>query len=661
MSITHKQTAHGVEHVIETTSPPVSNKARRLCPEKLKTAKQEFEYMMQQDLNLVRTYQQISVRESDIPKTVIITPFELFEFPYMTFGLRNAAQTFQRFMDWVTVGLDFCFIYIDILIASQDETQHKELQQHSIAINPNKCVFGQKSVSFLGHTISAERIKPLPKKVQAIVEFQEPATVKGLRCFLGMLNFYNRFLKDLASMQAPLLNAISGRKQCNNNAKIEWTPELKQSFQRVKEHFAQATSLAFPDSKATLSLQTDASDKAIGAVLQQYSNGFLQPVSFFSRKLTPTQIKYSIYDRKLLAIYAAIKHFRYMLERRNFHVITDHKPLVYAFKSSQPMHVSGAENIVADALSRVDTVVMPTSLDIQEIAKAQASDNELQQLKQSTSIFEAQKCIKCLIQAAEHQQTAQKFVWPSMAKNIKEWARMSACQQSKIHRHNHTSPTKIPIPDTRFEYEHIDIVGPLPSSKANTVAKMFFTHQIWSSTPDQSSQFEAQLFNTLTKLVGSKRCRTTAYHPKSNGIIERWHRFLKTALMCHGETQWTDTLPVILLGLRICFKEDSRHFCSGINLRHYAQSTVEGSRRSLDQPYTGPHKVLERISNKVFATEVDGKCINATVNRLKLAYLIIQDSETISSTAFPSSINIPVQYEPKTYPATKRKTVRFKD
>jgi hypothetical protein len=128
-----------------------------------------------------------------------------------------------------------------------------------------------------------------------------------------------------------LQNEISGRKRCNN-AKIAWTPELRQSFQQVKEHLAQATSLVFPDSKATLSLKTDASDKAIGAVLQQRSNGILQPLSFFSRKLIPTQAKYSAYDRELLAIYSAIKHFRYMLEGRNFHIITHHKPLVYAFK-----------------------------------------------------------------------------------------------------------------------------------------------------------------------------------------------------------------------------------------------------------------------------------------------------------------------------------------
>ena len=289
---------------------------------------------------------------------------------------------------------------------------------------------------------------------------------------------------------------------------------------------------------------------------------------------------------------------------------------------------------------------------------------------------------------ATHRQIAQKFVWPSMSKDIKEWARTClACQQSKIHRHNHTTPSKIPIPDSRFEHVHIDIVGPLPPSKsfrylltmidrftrwpeaiplqdctANTVAKMFFTHWVARFgaprliTTDQGSQFEAQLFDTLTKLIGSKRCRTTAYHPESNGIIERWHRSLKTALMCHGETQWTDTLPIVLLGLRTCLKEDlgasvaelvygttlkvpgeffsseempsdprifvedfrvimqklrprptSHHirpklfFHKDLYNCSHVFCKVEGNRRPLDQPYTGPHKILERISDKVFA------------------------------------------------------------
>ncbi|KYN02154.1 hypothetical protein ALC62_07040 [Cyphomyrmex costatus] len=175
---------------------------------------------------------------------------------------------------------------------------------------------------------------------------------------------------------------------------------------------------------------------------------------------------------------------------------------------------------------------------------------------------------------------------------------------------------------------------------------MFFTHWIARFgasrliTSDQGSQFEAQLFDVLTKLVSSKRCRTIAYHLEANGIIERWHRSLKIALMFHGEAQWTDALPVSShIRPKLFFYKDLYN-CSHVFLK------AEGNRRPLDQPYTGPHKVLERISDKVF---------NNT-------YLIIQDSETTPTTAFPFSTNIPVQCEPKTYsgPATKRKTIRFK-
>ncbi|KAG5328076.1 PDCD5 protein, partial [Acromyrmex charruanus] len=302
----------------------------------------------------------------------------------MTFGLRNAAQTFQRFMDRFHID--------DILIASQDETQH------GIAINPNKCVFGQRSVSFLGHSISADS-------------------------FLGMLNFYNRFLKDLASMQAPLLKVISGHKR-NNNARIEWTSELKQSF-----------------------FTTDV------------------------------------------------------------------------------RHVSDAENIVADALSRVDTIVMPTSLDMQEIAEAQTSDDELQQLKQSTSTSLKLK----------------KFTLSETASNI-------YC-------------------DTSEEEIRPYIPGPLQSNSPANCAKICVTLH------GKSFKYLLTMIDRFTRWPEatplSKRCRTTAYHPESNGIIERWHRSLKTALMCHGETQWTDTLPVVLLGLRTCLKEDIfvEDFCVIMQMR----------------------------------------------------------------------------------------------
>lgn len=411
-----------------------------------------------------------------------------------------------------------------------------------------------------------------------------------------------------------------------------WTPELRNIFQEVKQHLINAALLAHSDVNAQMSLQTDASNTALGAVLQQKVDGLLQPLSFLSKKLTPTQRNCSTYDKELLAIFTAIKHFRFMLKGRQFHVLTDYKPLISALKKKAEQmsprqirqlsfisefttdirHVAGIDNGVADALSRLDTIAMPVKLDMQEIALEQSNDPDLQQLLQTKTSLTLQKftlidtanVIYCetsteeirpyipkslrrrvfdLVHLLSHpsgrstlQQIAQKFVWPSMSKDVKEWSRTClASQRSKIHRHNHLPPDKIIVPDTKFEHVHLDIVGPLPPSKGHrfiltmidrftrwpeavsiedttvdTVAKTFFTH--WISrfgsprliTTDQGTQFEAQFFSALASLVGTERYRTTAYHPESNGIIERWHRSLKTALTCHGSENWIDVLPV---------------------------------------------------------------------------------------------------------------------
>lgn len=193
-----------------------------------------------------------------------------------------------------------------------------------------------------------------------------------------------------------------------------WSPQATKAFEAIKNEIARATLLAHPCNGAKPRVVTDASDFAMGAVLEQFNDGSWKPLSFFSRKFTPAQLRYSAYDRELTAIFEAIKYLKYFLEAREFVIATDHRPLVYAFMqradkasprqarqlsfiaqfSTRIEYIPGVENMVADPLSRVGAIRLPVEIELNELADLQNGDAELKSLRESSEFSKSWKQIQ---------------------------------------------------------------------------------------------------------------------------------------------------------------------------------------------------------------------------------------------------------------------------
>jgi cleavage and polyadenylation specificity factor subunit 1 len=446
----------------------------------------------------------------------------------MSLGLRNVAQTFQRFMDDTLSELNFLFTYLDdILVFSlslEEYEQHlrtlfDRLKKHGILTNPAKCVFKATEITFLGYKITSEGSRLLEERVVHLQDYPPPKTVNQLRRFLGMLNFYRRFHPQAAASQAPLHSILSGP-SIKDSTPIIWTPELQQAFKHCKASLSRSTLLAHPKPNIKFAVVTDASTNAIGAVLQQRACSawqlwhFPPESSTQLRKSTelmtessspptrPWSTSATCWKHTTSRSSQTINHSFTRSSKNETNARHDNSFISTTLPNSQQTYnKSRKDNVVADTLYRVGFVSAPPWHEA--LAAAQDSDEELRthlaanntlwlekqpipgttfSIYCDTSAGKPRPLIPLRIQVFQsvhnlsHPGTkattkliAQRFVWPGVQKDWGTWARScQACQRSKISHHTLTPLGDFTPTPARFLHVHIDLVGPLLTSTGYT-------------------------------------------------------------------------------------------------------------------------------------------------------------------------------------------------
>ena len=328
-------------------------------------------------LDLKSGYWQIPVAECDIPKTAFITHNGLYEWVRMPFGLANAPSVFQREMQRVLGNAlgKHAMVYIDdIVVFSKTEAEHEEhvrdilnrLQGAGLVVKREKCHFKQRQLPLLGYIVSGEGIAADPEKTRAISELKPPTNVAELRRFLGVTNYYRQLIEQYADIAAPLQYLI------RKGVPWIWTDQCQTAFADLKLALVSSDVMAHPVIGDPYLLYTDASDKAIGAILvQKDSNGIERPIQYVSRALKGSELKWSTIEKEAYAIVNALKTLRPYLYGAEFVILTDHKPLKALFlgevkntkvqrwasliaEYGAPIqHRAGKNNVRADMLSRI--------------------------------------------------------------------------------------------------------------------------------------------------------------------------------------------------------------------------------------------------------------------------------------------------------------------
>ena len=325
--------------------------------------------------DLTKGFYQLPLKESSRDITSFQSPLGLMRYCVLPFGIQIAPSAFSRAMRMLLKGSqNLEHFFDDVLAHTSSWEDHllalrdffSRVRAANLTLRPTKCQIGLPQVNYVGFTMSREGILPIKAKVAEILDVPRPRTKKQLQSFIGMIQFYRRFVPNFSSI-AVALTDLTKKKEPNT---LVWGPMQNEAFLLLKQKLAEGPILIWPDLNKDFFVQSDASGLGLGAVLLQEVDGLKHPVCYASRKLLPRETRYSTIERELLAIVWGIQKFQLYLYGKRFFLETDHQPLTYLYTSQPQNHrllrwalilqqydvtvlsIKGSDNHLADFLSR---------------------------------------------------------------------------------------------------------------------------------------------------------------------------------------------------------------------------------------------------------------------------------------------------------------------